>query len=290
MIKIRELKKSYGQIKALDSLDLDVAEGELFAFLGPNGAGKTTTIRILTGLTRFDCGAAIIGGIDITKDPLKVKSLCGLVTQHNNLDGELTVWENLDIHGRLYGLSAKKRRESFKECLACVEMSDRASSLVKTLSGGLKRRLMIARALSHGPKVLFLDEPTAGLDPAIRRRVWSLIKKINLSGVTVFLTTHYIEEAEFLAGRVAFINRGRLVESGVPASVMERFGQWAVDCYGQNGLSTSFFEDRLKAAEFIRSLETEGTLRRVNLEDAFLALTGRRVEGGAAATEGHGHN
>jgi ABC-2 type transport system ATP-binding protein len=241
MLNLENLKKSFGLTQALDGLSLTVAKGELFAFLGPNGAGKTTTIRILNGLTRLDSGRAFIDGISLAEDPLKAKRLCGLTAQHANLDGELSVRENLDVHCRLYGLSKPERNRRIAEHLAYVEMEDRAGGLVKTLSGGLKRRLMIARALIHGPRLLFLDEPTVGLDPAIRRRIWALIKKISQDGVTVFLTTHYIEEAEFLASRVGFINEGRLVSAGRPQEVMDRLGSWAVDVYGPEGAETAFF-------------------------------------------------
>ncbi|MDR0354470.1 MAG: ABC transporter ATP-binding protein [Deltaproteobacteria bacterium] len=278
MLKIDDLKKKYGQTRALDGLSLSVAEGELFAFLGPNGAGKTTTIRILNGLTRMDSGEAFINGVSLAERPLQAKRLCGLTAQHANLDGELSVRENLDVHCRLYGLSKPERRRRIDEHLAYVEMEDRADSLVKTLSGGMKRRLMIARALSHGPRLLFLDEPTVGLDPAIRRRIWALIKKICLDGVTVFLTTHYIEEAEFLASRIGFINEGRLVSAGRPQEVMDNLGQWAVDVFGANGSETRFFRERSEAGSFIQSSNGAGSIRRVNLEDAFLKLTGRRVK------------
>jgi ABC-2 type transport system ATP-binding protein len=277
MINLKDLRKSYGSTKALDGLSLEVGSGELFSFLGPNGAGKTTTIRILNGLSKLDSGRALIAGVDIMHEPLKAKRLCGLVSQHTNLDGDLSVRENLEIHGRLFSLTKNERQQRAEEYLSYVEMSDRAASLVKNLSGGLKRRLMIARALMHSPKLLFLDEPTVGLDAAIRRRIWALIKKINQAGVTIFLTTHYIEEAENLAHRVAFINNGRLIEVGNPSAIINGFGQWAVDVYQDDEPKTAFFNDRLEAGQFIESLPAGGTVRRVNLEDAFLSLTGRRV-------------
>jgi ABC-2 type transport system ATP-binding protein len=233
---------------------------------------------VLTGLSRLDSGRALIDGIDIVRDPLAAKRRCGLVTQHVNLDGELSCRENLDIHGRLYGLGRSERRARTAETLALVEMDGRAGDLVKTLSGGYKRRLMIARSLVHSPALLFLDEPTAGLDPAIRRRVWSLVKGIAQAGVTVFLTTHYIEEAEFLADRVAFIDAGVLVETDTPGAFMDRLGRWAVDIHDGGAARTVFFEDRERAGELLRDLPGGAVVRRVNLEDAFLAKTGRRVD------------
>jgi ABC-2 type transport system ATP-binding protein len=259
-------------------LSLRVAKGELFAFLGPNGAGKTTTIRVLTGLSRLDSGRALIDGIDISRHPVEAKRRCGLVTQHLSLDGDLSCRENLDIHGRLHGMAGAARRARIGELLESVELSDRAGHLVKTLSGGLKRRLMIARALVHSPRILFLDEPTVGLDAAIRRRLWGLIKGVARSGVTVFLTTHYIEEAEFLADRVAFLDRGRLVENDAPAAIMDRLGLWAVDVHEGGEAETRYFRDRAEAGRLLGQLAGGGSVRRVNLEDAFLAKTGRRVE------------
>lgn len=276
-VRIRGLAKNYGSTRALAGLDLAVGEGSLFAFLGPNGAGKSTTIRVLNGLTAMDGGRVEVGGIDIARDPLAAKRLCGLAAQNINLDGDLTVAENLDFHGRLHNLSRGERRRRSAELLAYVEMSDRAGHLVKTLSGGLKRRLMVARALLHRPRLLFLDEPTAGLDPAIRRRIWNLVKKVNGAGVGVFLTTHYIEEAEFLADRVGFIHQGRLVGEGVPGEIMARLGRWAVDRFGASDVETAYFADHDEAARQMQNGETGLALRRVNLEDAFLALTGKRM-------------
>jgi ABC-2 type transport system ATP-binding protein len=278
VIVIEKLRKSYGRVEAVKDLTLSVGKGELFAFLGPNGAGKTTTIRILSGLSKLDSGKASIDGVDIERDPVAAKRRCGLVPQHVNLDGDLSCQENLDIHGRLFGMGRHLRRSRSAELLESLGLSDRAGDLVKTLSGGLKRRLMIARSLMHSPKALFLDEPTVGLDPAIRRRLWGLVKGISRDGVTVFLTTHYIEEAEFLADRVAFIDGGVLVENDSPGRIMDRLGQWAVD--GQSGGQdrTWYFADRAEAARHIRDLPGGGSVRRVNLEDAFLAKTGRRVE------------
>lgn len=275
---LEELTKNYGDVKALAGLDLAVPRGCLYAFLGPNGAGKTTTIRILNGLTAKTSGRVSVGGTDIGENPLAARRMCGLAAQHFNLDGELTVLENLDFHGRLYGMPAARRRARSGELLEYVEMADRGRSQVKTLSGGLKRRLMIARAMMHEPSLLFLDEPTVGLDPAIRRRVWSLIKKVCQDGITVFLTTHYIEEAEFLADRVGFIHRGKLVAEGGPAEIMAGLGQWAVDRFGESEIATRYFPSRDEALRHMRHNEGQFALRRVNLEDAFLALTGRKVQ------------
>ncbi len=277
MIHIEQLQKSYGTLRALDGIDLSVMAGELFAFLGPNGAGKTTTIRILTGLTRIGGGRASIGGYDIVKSPREAKRQCGLVPQNINLDRELSVRENLDIHGRLFNMPARQRSQQIEKMLHYVELSDRMNTLVKQLSGGLKRRLMVARALMHEPRVLFLDEPTVGLDPAIRRRIWALIKRVQQDGTTIFLTTHYIEEAEFLARRVAFLDKGRIVALDQPQTLMARLGEWAVDQVNGEDMETHYFAIREEAARFAASQQCGVTLRRINLEDAFLSLTGKKV-------------
>ncbi len=208
MIRIQNLKKNYKTVKALKGVSLTIGEGELFAYLGPNGSGKTTTIRILTGLTRATEGSALLNGFDINSDTLKAKRQFGLVPQTSNLDPELTVRENLDIHGRLYEMGSAERVSRINELLQYIDLNERRDSPVKQLSGGMKRRVMIARAIMHTPKILFLDEPTTGLDPGIRRKIWSLVKKIQGEGTTVFLTTHYIEEAEFLAA-CCLSRRGR---------------------------------------------------------------------------------
>ena len=278
MIEIQNLQKTYGKTRALAGIDLHVPAGELFAFLGPNGAGKTTAIRILTGLTKRTQGTALLNGHDIRNQAMEAKRQCGLVPQHINLDSELTVRENLDIHGRLFAMPGAERKQRIKTLLGYVELADRADSLVKQLSGGLKRRVMIARALLHKPQILFLDEPTVGLDAGIRRRIWALIRKIRQDGSTIFLTTHYIEEAEFLADRVAFLDEGRIVALDKPERLIRQLGVWAVDRLTDDGIKTHFFQDREAARASIDGDDTGFTVRRVNLEDAFLAQTGKKVK------------
>lgn len=225
MIKIDDLKKNYKNIQALKGITLHIPRGELFAYLGPNGSGKTTTINILTGLASFSAGDAYLNNFHIQKEPVRAKMQAGLVPQRINLDNELTINENLDIHGRLFHMSGKKRKKRIDELLDYIEMRDRKNSLVKHLSGGLKRRVVIVRAMMHFPGILFLDEPTVGLDPNIRRRIWSLIKRIQQDGATIFLTTHYIEEAEFLAERVAFLDKGEIVKINAPQNFMDQTGK-----------------------------------------------------------------
>ncbi|MBW2023121.1 MAG: ATP-binding cassette domain-containing protein [Deltaproteobacteria bacterium] len=278
MIKVKELKKSYGEVEALKGVSFEIHAGELFAYLGPNGAGKTTTIRILTGLTKPSAGDAWLDGFHIEKEGLKAKRRFGLVMQSINLDQELSVWENLDLHGRLFGMGRMERKDRINELLAYVDLIGRKRSLVKELSGGMKRRLTIARALVHAPAILFLDEPTVGLDAAIRRRIWALIKKIQGQGTTIFLTTHYIEEAEFLADRVAFLDKGRIVTIDKPQSLMARIGAWAIDQMDDGDIKTVYFKSRQEADAFVRRQKGSFTVRRVNLEDSFLSLTGKKVQ------------
>jgi ABC-2 type transport system ATP-binding protein len=278
MITLEHLTKHYKRTQALNGVSFQVAEGELFAYLGPNGAGKTTTIRILTGLTRLSSGAAYLNGYHVERQAIAAKRQCGLVPQAINLDPELTVAENLQLHGRLFGMTPRRRAQQIDALLDYVEMRDRKSSLVKQLSGGLKRRVMLARALVHSPKILFLDEPTVGLDANIRRRIWAFIKKIQRHGTTIFLTTHYIEEAEFLADRVAFLDEGRLVALDSPNTLMKRVGAWAIDRIEDNHLKAVYFDTMEDAQRYMAQQQESFTLRRVNLEDAFLALTGKKVE------------
>lgn len=275
-IEIRGLKKRYGAIDALKGIDLHVRQGELFSFLGPNGAGKSTTIRILTGLTKMTSGQVMLNGFDINSEPMEAKRQFGVVQQQVNLDQELSVRENLDIHGQLYGMGHRDRRGRIAELLDLMDMEHRSDTLVKHLSGGLKRRVMFARALLHSPSILFLDEPTAGLDAAIRRRIWGIIKEIQRNGTTIFLTTHHIEEAEFLSDRVAFLDEGRVVAVGTPQGLKRGIGRWAVDQVDSGRLFTTYFSDRDQAVAFRR--DGGFTLREVNLEDAFLQLTGKKVK------------
>lgn len=277
MIRIEKLTKQYRSVEALKGIDLEVGAGELFAYLGPNGSGKTTTIKILTGLAQPTSGEAFLGGFHIERDSMQAKRQCGLVPQTINLDHELTVFENMDLHGRLFHMGRRERAARIDELLEYIEIRDRRDSPVKELSGGLKRRVMVARALMHSPRILFMDEPTVGLDPSIRRRIWSLVKRIQQAGTTIFLTTHYIEEAEFLAERVAFLDEGRIVALDSPRSLMSRLGAWALDKVTNGDMQTAYFQSREEANAHVGEHEGSFSLRRVNLEDVFIAVAGKRV-------------
>ena len=217
IIHVKNLIKYFKEIKAVDGISFEVEKGEIFAFLGPNGAGKSTTIKILTTLLKKTSGEVIVNGFDVDKDQDDVRRSFGIVFQDPSLDDELTAWENMEFHGALYKVPKKIRRERIKQLLEIVELWDRKDSLVKTFSGGMKRRLEIARGLLHHPKVFFLDEPTIGLDPQTRNHIWSYIKKLNKDeGITIFFTTHYMEEADLVSNRVAIIDHGKIIKLGTP--------------------------------------------------------------------------
>jgi ABC-2 type transport system ATP-binding protein len=225
IIRVQHVVKSFGSVRAVDDVSFDVGPGEIFAFLGPNGAGKTTTIKMLTTLLRPTSGTLQLDGLDPTTQPTEVRRRIGVVFQDPSLDSELTAWENLDIHGVLYHVPRPVRRERGAALLRMFELWERRDDLVKTFSGGMKRRLEIARGLLHTPKVLFLDEPTLGLDPQSRNQMWTHVRDLRAAeGVTVFLTTHYMDEAERAADRIAIIDHGRLVATGSSAELKVQTG------------------------------------------------------------------
>lgn len=241
MIKVENLVKKFGDVAAVDDISFEVEAGEIFAFLGPNGAGKTTSIKMLTTLLKPTSGRITIDNFDPVTKPLDVRRKFGIVFQDPSLDQELTAFENMDLHGILYSVPRKIRLERIEMLLKLFELWERRDSFVKEFSGGMKRRLEIARGLLHTPKILFLDEPTLGLDPQSRNQLWTHVKNLNQTeGVTVFLTTHYMDEAERVAGRVAIIDHGKIVALGTP--------------------------DELKKQTKVNSLE-----------EAFLALTGSTI-------------
>jgi ABC-2 type transport system ATP-binding protein len=221
VIEVQGLSKIFGDpksdkaVRAVNDVTFSVRAGEIFAFLGPNGAGKTTTIQMLTTLLKPSSGTVRIDGLDPAAQPLEVRKRFGIVFQDPSVDGELTAYENMDLHGVLYHVPRKLRHERIEALLMLFELWERRKSLVKTFSGGMRRRLEIARGLLHTPKILFLDEPTLGLDPQSRNQLWTHVKHLNATeGVTVFLTTHYMDEAEKTAQRVAIIDHGSIVAQG----------------------------------------------------------------------------
>ncbi len=310
VVETQGLRKTYGKIEAVRGIDLEVRPGEIFGFLGPNGAGKTTTISILCTLVRKTAGEARVAGIDVDADPSAVRTRIGLVFQDPSLDSQLTARENLELHGQIYGVPRRERKQRIDELLAFVGLIDRASSLVITYSGGMKRRLEIARGLLHHPSVLFLDEPTLGLDPQTRKSIWDHLRALRTrEGVTLFMTTHYMDEAEY-CDRIAIIDQGQIVALGSPSELKARVGgdvitvttadapAAAVEIEQRFGLQPLRDNGSLRievadGAAFLPQLVRElsmplsaVTLRQPSLDDVFLKLTGHAIrEEGAGSTD-----
>lgn len=301
MIRVENLVKRFGPIEAVKSISFTVNEGEIFGFLGPNGAGKSTTIKMLSTLLLPTSGQAFLAGYDVVKSPLQVRRSIGVVFQDYSLDDRLTAEENLYIHAMLYNITGGKYRERRDRVLDLVDLSDRRKSLVRTFSGGMKRRLEIARGLLHYPKVLFLDEPTIGLDPQTRRAIWDHVRSMQQeTGSTVFMTTHYMEEAENCT-RIGIIDNGEIVALDSPAELKRRVGGdiITVQVDDRESFTTSLKEkygfgvreipDGLSfevenGPEFILRLaaDYQGVIRRMSvhqptLDDAFIKLTGRTI-------------
>lgn len=226
MIEIKKVTKKFKDFTAVDDISLTVKTGEVFAFLGPNGAGKTTTIKMLTTLTKPTAGEVFLDGHNVSDNPSDTRKSFGIVFQDPSLDNELTAFENMQFHAVLYGLSKAEYMERIDMLLKLVELEDRRDHFVKNFSGGMKRRLEIARGLLHKPKVLFLDEPTLGLDPQTRNHLWNYIRDLNTKeGVTVFFTTHHMEEVDRIADRIAIIDHGKIITQGTPEEVRKSTGK-----------------------------------------------------------------
>jgi len=295
MIAIEHLTKRYGNVTAVDDLNLSIEAGQVYGLLGPNGAGKTTTVRILSTLTNPTSGTASIHGCDVVTRPLQAKMNIGVVHQTLNFDPELTGYESLYIHGLLFGMDSAAIRRKSEEMLEFADLVEVRGRMVGKYSGGMKRRLSIARAMIHDPPVLLLDEPTVGLDAHTRRKVWELIRRLRDAGRTIVLTSHYIDEVELLANRVAVIDRGRLIAEGSPKELIERVGRVAVDIAYPTRTESILFETREEAVRHVAGLEEETTIRHANLEDVFIQITGRRVNPDKAKGEqqhaaGHGNH
>jgi ABC-2 type transport system ATP-binding protein len=267
-IRVENLVKAFDGFTAVDRISFSVAEGELFGLLGPNGAGKTTTINMLATLLRPTSGIAVVAGHDVSRDRDSVRRSIGIVFQEPALDGRLTGRENLEFHTMMYGIGKAERRRRIEEVLALVELEDKAATLVEKYSGGMKRRLEIARGLTHRPKVLFLDEPTLGLDAQTRRHIWDYIRKLNEeAGVTIILTTHYMEEADFLCGRIAIMDHGQFAALDTPARLKDTLGGDVVS-----------LELEGDAAAFLDELGREAWITRSVLHDGVLSLTMEKGE------------
>jgi len=231
IIQVNNLTKKFNShITAVDNISFEIERGDIFAFLGPNGAGKSTTIKMLTTLLHPTSGSILINGFDPTKEQNQVRCSFGIVFQDPSLDDELTALENMEFHGVLYGVPKLIRKERIEQLLKFVELWDRRNDLVKKFSGGMKRRLEIARGLIHHPKILFLDEPTLGLDPQTRNHIWTYIKNLNKEeNMTVFFTTHYMDEAEKVAQKIAIIDHGKIISQGTPLELKQKTGKASLE-------------------------------------------------------------
>jgi len=311
LIQVEQLVKKFDDLVAVDQVSFSIGQGEIFGFLGPNGAGKTTTLSILSTLLKPTSGRAWVNGYDVMTQKSQVRQSIGVVFQDPTLDEELTARENMDIHGRLYGM--RHRREKIDALLELVELENRKNQLVKQFSGGMKRRLEIARGLLHEPRILFLDEPTLGLDPQTRNHLWDYIRELNQNrGVTIILTTHYMDEAEKLSDRVAIIDHGKIIAKDTPNNLKEQMGgsiiriesshsgeisrkltqmEWLNKISAHNGyvdLTLQHAEKRI--VEVIKALNDvpveSVSLQIPTLEDVFLSYTGRTIrEQEASATD-----
>lgn len=298
-IRTENLVKRYAEVTAVAGVSLEIKEGEVFGLLGPNGAGKTTLISMLATLVRPTSGTALVAGRDINLEPLEVRRNIGIVFQEPSVDDLLTARENLYLHSMLYGMPRRDIPAAIEKFLGLVKLSDRGDSLVKTYSGGMRRRLEIARGLIHRPRILFLDEPTLGLDPASRKAVWTHIRELKEThNTTIILTTHYMEEADSLADRIAIINAGRIIELDTPEALKRKVGGDLVFIKG------ALDEAAIKALPFVSSVEKDNSryklsidnsganlqallaaagkideveVRRVTLDDVFLKFAGRQV-------------
>jgi ABC-2 type transport system ATP-binding protein len=256
-IKVEGISKRFGALLAVDNVSFQVASGEIFGLLGPNGAGKSTLIRMLTTLVLPTSGTAVVAGHDVVRDPNAVRCRIGVIPQNMTSDPELTCAENLGIHARLYGITGARRRQRTEELLEAVGLTDRADALAATLSGGMRRRLEIARGLVHDPQILFLDEPTTGLDPASRISVWEMITHLRAQqGRTLFLTTHYMDEADRLCDRVAIVDRGRMVALDTPVALKASVpGASRIELQFEPDLPHGTADlERLPAAKSVRAL------------------------------------
>ena len=278
-VKASGLVKRFGDFAAVDGIDLEIRRGEIFGFLGPNGAGKTTTIRMLTTLSPPTEGTIEIDGRPVRGLDDPVKEQIGIVQQHISLDRDVTVLENIRYHAMLHRIPRREADERISKLVEMMGLGPYLGRLVIDLSGGWKRRVAIVCCMIHDPSIVFLDEPTAGLDTQSRHMLWELIHRLNDDGRTVFVTTHYMDEAEELCDRVAIINHGKIVRVGTPKELCESIGQWAVEYREDGRKAFRYFSDWDDSRRFQDSIGSERLIvsRATNLEDVFLELTGRDV-------------
>jgi ABC-2 type transport system ATP-binding protein len=270
-IETRDLRKAYGEVTALDGLSFSVDEGTVFGLLGPNGAGKSTTVKILTTLSHPDSGSARVAGFDVLDDPARVREAIGVVSQEGGLDLQATARENLRLQGQVYGMRGAELERRAEALLGQFGLADAADRLVRTFSGGMQRRLDIALALIHDPKVLFLDEPTTGLDPEVRAEMWEEISRLTGEGLTVLLTTHYLEEADNLAASLAIVDRGRVVAEGTPDELKRELRGDAVHVELE-GSTNGAVPGALAGVEAVRDVVVNGRALHARADDGARAV------------------
>ena len=267
------LVRDFGKVRAVDGVDLSVAEGEIYGFLGPNGAGKSTVVRVLTTLLMPTAGRAAIAGLDVVEQPQQVRMRIGAALQDAALDNKQTGRELLRLQASLFGLSRREARERIRELEGLIDIGDAMDRLISTYSGGMKRRLDLAAALIHSPRILFLDEPTTGLDPISRARVWEEVQRINKQlGVTIFLTTQYLEEADALADRVGIIDDGKLAAEGPPALLKRTMGSDIIIAEIESGMPIA--HSAVRSVEGVREVETHETELTVSVENGPASISG----------------
>jgi lipooligosaccharide transport system ATP-binding protein len=297
-LQLRAVVKTFGEIRAVDGLDLDLTPGTCLGLLGPNGAGKSTTMRMLTGQAIADSGEIRVLGHDVPRESKQARARMGVVPQRENLDDDLTVRQNITVWATLLRVPRRSRVAAVDAALEMAQLTDRADSKVVTLSGGMRRRLLIARALVHSPELVLLDEPTVGLDPQVRGDIWTLVDRLRSAGVSTLMSTHYIEEAERLCDDVAVMSHGRVIARGTPAAlVAEHAGVEALEFYGpparlahieetvqphgfrtrRTGPAVSVLRAEALPLDVVDRL-ADGTRRAANLEDVFVLLTGEKLE------------
>ncbi len=279
MIEVRKLVKKYSDLTAVNNLDLSIKKGQFYGLLGPNGAGKTTTLKMLSMLLTPDSGEILIDGKIVNRKSRDVKTIIGVVPQHVSLQKETTVYETLVLHGLLHNMKFRVIKQRIDELLNFAEMSTMRNKKIETLSGGNKRKLMIIRSMLHKPSVLFLDEPTIGLDPAIRRVIWDLLKRLKTDGLTIILTTHYIEEANILCDVIGFMSRGSVVKEASPFEHMKGIKPVILENFNGNNTEYFYFDNREEASAAAVELDGEVHIRKTNLEDVYVSFTkDRRLE------------
>ena len=277
MIELRNLTKRFGDFTAVDHLDLTIQTGEFFGLLGPNGAGKTTTISMMSTVLLPTEGEILIDGQRLDRKASAEKRKLSVITQEYSMRQDMNMLEVMEYQGRLYRLPRKQIREKTEELLAFAGLSEFRRRTVRHLSGGMKRKLMICRALLIEPEILLLDEPTAGMDALSRRQMWNLLRKVNSDKMTIVLTTHYMEEAQALCDRVALINRGQLQKLDSPEALIRELGAYAVDETSDKDLVSRYFHEREEAIAYLSAAGDNASLRATTLEDVFVVCAGRKL-------------